>query len=135
MSTNAECRKQLFSYIVIKYKGSTFLKGNMAVVSFNILHIHTSQPNNSTLRNLFYKNICTSSQCVQNVKCTDHYKKTENNQNIHQSNSKLWYICNTDQIQPLERMYLSGKISKKLLSEKTNELPSGKPSGKSEQDR
>lgn len=31
-----------------------------------------------------------------------------------------------DQILPLKRMYLSGKISKKLLNQKTNELPSGK---------
>lgn len=59
-------------------------------------------------------------------------RQLKNNQNVHQPNNKLQYICTMDQIQPLKRMYLSGKISKKLLSEKTNELPSEKPSGKSE---
>lgn len=41
-------------------------------------------------------------------------------------NNKLWCICTMDKVQPMKEMYLSEKISKKLLSEKTNELPSRK---------
>lgn len=54
-----------------------------------------------------------------------YYKKTENNPNVRQasqlySKQTINYGISVPQtiIQPLKRMYLNGKISKKLLSEK-----------------